>query len=216
MKEFTTYSPAMLKTFELCKRKFEYKYIKGITIPVDTFKMQQGKNIHALANYYLKNFNIDKLENALTDNEKFLWNNLKNTKYFQYEVVNSEYTLTSKIDNYWISGRLDALVKNNKDYYILDYKTGRIPNNPEFDYQTIIYLLMVDNLIKDYGNLYFVYVDLNENNTKEIKFTDELKIEYQKKLVNILNDVEKSLKLSVYPKCKECKACEYTKLCEGL
>ena len=78
MKEFTTYSPAMLKTFELCKRKFEYKYIKGITIPVDTFKMQQGKNIHALANYYLKNFNIDKLENALTDNEKYLWNNLKN------------------------------------------------------------------------------------------------------------------------------------------
>lgn len=216
MKEFTTYSPAMLKTFELCKRKFEYKYIKGITIPVDTFKMQQGKNIHALANYYLKNFNIDKLENALTDNEKTLWNNLKNTKYFQYEVVNSEYTLTSKFDNYWISGRLDALVKNNNDYYILDYKTGRIPNNPEFDYQTIIYLLMVDNLIKDYGNLYFVYVDLKENNTKEIKFTEELKIEYQKKLINILSDVEKSLKLSIYPKCKECKTCEYTKLCKVL
>ena len=66
MKEFTTYSPAMLKIFEQCKKKFEYKYVKGISIPVDTSKMQQGKNIHALANYYLKNYNIDKLEKALT------------------------------------------------------------------------------------------------------------------------------------------------------
>ena len=72
----------MLKTFELCKRKFEYKYIKGITIPVDTFKMQQGKNIHALANYYLKNYNIDKLEKALTPDEETLWNALKNIKQF--------------------------------------------------------------------------------------------------------------------------------------
>ena len=131
MKEFTTYSPAMLKIFEQCKKKFEYKYVKGISIPVDTSKMQQGKNIHALANYYLKNYNIDKLEKALTPDEETLWNALKNIKQFQYEYLESEYNLTSKIDKFWISGRLDALVKNNKDYYILDYKTGQIPQNPE-------------------------------------------------------------------------------------
>ena len=213
MKEFTTYSPAMLKTFEQCKKKFEYKYIKGISIPVDTSKMQQGKNIHAIANYYLKNFNIDKLEKALTPHEKELWNNLKNTKYFQYEVVNSEYNLTSKIDNYWISGRLDALVKDKKDYYILDYKTGHIPNNSEFDYQTIIYLLMVDNLVKDYDSLHFVYVDLKENLTQEITFSKDLKIEYETKLVKILKEIEKSLKLNIFNPLKTTCSCEYTKLC---
>ena len=213
MKEFTTYSPAMLKIFEQCKKKFEYKYVKGISIPVDTSKMQQGKNIHALANYYLKNYNIDKLEKALTPNEETLWNALKNIKQFQYEYLESEYNLTSKIDKFWISGRLDALVKNNKDYYILDYKTGQIPQNPEYDYQTIIYLLMVNKLIKNYSSLNFIYIDLKNQKTTEIKFTDKLKQEYEEKLLKILKDIEKSLKLNIFSQQKECKYCEYYKLC---
>ena len=213
MKEFTTYSPAMLKIFEQCKKKFEYKYVKGISIPVDTSKMQQGKNIHALANYYLKNYNIDKLEKALTPDEETLWNALKNIKQFQYEYLESEYNLTSKIDKFWISGRLDALVKNNKDYYILDYKTGQIPQNPEYDYQTIIYLLMVNKLIKNYSSLNFIYIDLKNQTTTEIKFTDKLKQEYEEKLLKILKDIEKSLKLNIFSQQKECKYCEYYKLC---
>ncbi len=213
MKEFTTYSPAMLKIFEQCKKKFEYKYVKGISIPVDTSKMQQGKNIHALANYYLKNYNIDKLEKALTPDEETLWNALKNIKQFQYEYLESEYNLTSKIDKFWISGRLDALVKNNKDYYILDYKTGQIPQNPEYDYQTIIYLLMVNKLIKNYSSLNFIYIDLKNQKTTEIKFTDKLKQEYEEKLLKILKDIEKSLKLNIFSQQKECKYCEYYKLC---
>ncbi len=213
MKEFTTYSPAMLKIFEQCKKKFEYKYVKGISIPVDTSKMQQGKNIHALANYYLKNYNIDKLEKALTPDEETLWNALKNIKQFQYDYLESEYNLTSKIDKFWISGRLDALVKNNKDYYILDYKTGQIPKNPEYDYQTIIYLLMVNKLIKNYSSLNFVYIDLKNQKTTEIRFTDKLKQEYEEKLLKILKDIEKSLKLNIFSQQKECKYCEYYKLC---
>lgn len=213
MKEFTTYSPAMLKIFEQCKKKFEYKYVKGISIPVDTSKMQQGKNIHALANYYLKNYNIDKLEKALTPDEETLWNALKNIKQFQYDYLESEYNLTSKIDKFWISGRLDALVKNNKDYYILDYKTGQIPQNPEYDYQTIIYLLMVNKLIKNYSSLNFIYIDLKNQKTTEIKFTDKLKQEYEEKLLKILKDIEKSLKLNIFSQQKECKYCEYYKLC---
>lgn len=213
MKEFTTYSPAMLKIFEQCKKKFEYKYVKGISIPVDTSKMQQGKNIHALANYYLKNYNIDKLEKALTPDEETLWNALKNIKQFQYEYLESEYNLTSKIDKFWISGRLDALVKNNKDYYILDYKTGQIPQNPEYDYQTIIYLLMVNKLIKNYSSLNFIYIDLKNQKTTEIKFTDKLKQEYEEKLLKILKNIEKSLKLNIFSQQKECKYCEYYKLC---
>ena len=213
MKEFTTDSPAMLKIFEQCKKKFEYKYVKGISIPVDTSKMQQGKNIHALANYYLKNYNIDKLEKALTPDEETLWNALKNIKQFQYEYLESEYNLTSKIDKFWISGRLDALVKNNKDYYILDYKTGQIPQNPEYDYQTIIYLLMVNKLIKNYSSLNFIYIDLKNQKTTEIKFTDKLKQEYEEKLLKILKDIEKSLKLNIFSQQKECKYCEYYKLC---
>ena len=214
MKEFITYSPAMLKTFEQCKKKFEYKYIKGLSIPVDTTKMKQGKNLHAIANYYLKNFNIDKFEKVLSEQEMILWNNLKNTKYFNFETINSEYNLTGKVENYWISGRLDALVKDkDENYYILDYKTGQIPKNPEYDYQTIIYLLIADKFIKNYNTLSFVYIDLKNNQTHEIIFTPQKKEEYEKKLVTILKDIEKCTKLNIFNKCKNTCICEFNKLC---
>ena len=55
-------SPNMLKTYELCPKKFCFKYIKGISMPVDDTVFETGKNIHALASYYLRKENIDKLE----------------------------------------------------------------------------------------------------------------------------------------------------------
>ena len=47
----------------------------------------------------------------------------------------------------------------------------------------------------------------------EIKFTDKLKQEYEEKLLKILKDIEKSLKLNIFSQQKECKYCEYYKLC---
>ena len=56
---FQSFSPNMLKTFEQCSRKFYFKYIKNISMPVNDEVFELGKNIHALASYYLKKENID-------------------------------------------------------------------------------------------------------------------------------------------------------------
>lgn len=140
---FLMISPNMLKTYELCPRKFYLRYVKNISMPVNDDIFEFGKNIHALASYYLRGENIDKMELSLSEREAAVWNYLKGIKYFGYEVVNTEYNLSLKLGDAFFGGRLDALVKEDDTYYILDYKTGSAPKNAIFDYQTMIYLLAV-------------------------------------------------------------------------
>ena len=85
-----TFSPNMLKTFEQCPRKFYLKYVKKISMPINNDIFELGKNIHALASYYLKKENLYKMEQSLNDREKPIWEYLKNTNYFSYECINTE------------------------------------------------------------------------------------------------------------------------------
>ena len=55
---FQNFSPNMLKTYENCPKKFHFRYIKNLNMPVNDEQFDLGKNIHALASYYLKKENI--------------------------------------------------------------------------------------------------------------------------------------------------------------
>ena len=206
-------SPAMLKIFEECPQKYKFMYVDKISLPQNKYFFEKGKKIHAIASYYIKGFDVSKLENALNETERKIWNYLKSTEYFKYEFLKSEYQLNMKIAECWIGGRLDALVKDENNYYILDYKTGEIPQNPEYDYQTMIYLLCADKKIKNYDSLSFVYLDLKNNSEYKIQFTDELKAMYKEKLSKTL----KQLVLTTNYKQKmlqdnKCN-CDYCKIC---
>lgn len=201
------YSPNMLKTFKNCPEKYRLKYIEKITVPQKTSVYEKGKKIHALANYYLKGYDVSKLEKTLTENEKKAWEYLKNNEYFQKKYVYSEYTLSCKINENWTGGRIDAVVKDDEYYYILDYKTGSIPENPEYDFQTIVYMLC---LSKKFGkNIKFVYIDLQNNKNRIIDFTRE---EEYKILINkICDEINKTNFNFSYS--KKCDFCEYSKIC---
>lgn len=209
-------SPAMLKIFEECPQKYKFMYVDKISLPQNKYFFEKGKKIHAIASYYIKGFDVLKLENALNETERKIWNYLKSTEYFKYEFLKSEYQLNMKITEYWIGGRLDALVKDENNYYILDYKTGEIPKNPEFDYQTMIYLLCADKKIKNYDSLSFVYLDLKNNSEYKIQFADELKTMYQEKLLKILKQLDLTTnykqKMLQDNKCN----CDYCKICSIL
>lgn len=183
----TNYSPNMLKTFKSCPLKYKFKYIDRISLPQKASFFEKGKKVHALANYYLKGDDISKFEPTLNENEKIAWNNLKSNEFFSYKYVNSEYNLSCKIGDYWIGGRLDAIVKKHKNesetYYILDYKTGSIPKNPEYDYQTMVYLLCLSSapFITPQDEIKFVYIDLKNNQNCVIDFTQEKKLNTKKR-----------------------------------
>ena len=206
----------MLKTFDECQHKFFLKYIEKISLPQRSNIFEKGKKIHALANYYLQGANIEKLENALSIDEKATWESLKSNKYFKLNVVNTEYNLSCRIDNYWVGGRLDAFVSDNQDYIILDYKTGNIPQNAEGDFQTIVYLLCTDKLLKGkYSSLKFIYLGLKINTEKEILLTNDLKKQYEEKIKTTCKNIDFAINSTVFTKSKTCKTCEYKKICNG-
>lgn len=215
----TNYSPNMLKTFKSCPLKYKFKYIDRISLPQKASFFEKGKKVHALANYYLKGDDISKLEPTLNENEKIAWNNLKSNEFFSYKYVNSEYNLSCKIGDYWIGGRLDAIVKKHKNesetYYILDYKTGSIPKNPEYDYQTMVYLLCLSSapFITPQDQIKFVYIDLKNNQNCVIDFTQEKKVEYEKAITTICSNIENIQIPEDIEHQKMCDFCEYKKIC---
>lgn len=209
--KFNSFSANMLKTYCQCPRKFYYRYVEKINLPQSASIFEKGKKIHAMAYYYLKKDNITRMKTALTKEESAIFDNLTENPYFKKDCVKSEFPLSCKINSYWIEGRIDAVVHDLDNYYILDYKTGSVPDNPKFDFQTVVYLLCLDKYLKTYDSLSFVYVNLKQNNNIVIEFDKDLKIEYTKRLEQICAQISAD---NTY-KCnsKNCKTCEFVKLC---
>lgn len=203
-----SFSPNMLKTFEICPKKFYFRYVKNIAMPVNDEVFELGKNIHALASYYLRKENIDKMEGSLNERESFLWQYLKTVPYFAYEAVATEYNLTVKVSDKFFGGRLDALVKQGEEFYILDYKTGAAPKNSKYDFQTMIYMLAV-RAYYNTNNVTFVYLDLKNKTEVVIKLTEQLVKEYELKLDEIVTRINKE----EYKTNKKSCPCEYDIIC---
>ena len=255
------YSPNMLKTFDECQRKFFLKYVQKLSVPQRSSIFEKGKKIHALANYYLNGENIEKMEKVLSVDEKIAWETLKSSKYFNLQVVDTEYNLSCKIGKYWVGGRLDAFMStndpssafqapspprgegltpnfstiqpfNSSTFVILDYKTGNIPKNAQQDFQTIVYLLCADKFLKSkggYNSLKFVYLGLKkaphpnpppqgwrgQAHEEEILLTQDLKKQYEEKIVSTCEKIDFAVNSNVFSKNIEgCKFCEYCKICK--
>lgn len=209
------FSPNMLKTFDECQQKFLLKYVQKCSLPQRSSIFEKGKKIHALANYYLNGFDIEKMEKTLNSDEKLTWESLKSNKYFKLNVVNTEYNLSCKVGKYWVGGRLDAFMSDDESYVILDYKTGQIPANAEQDFQTIVYLLAADKHLKgNYESLKFIYLGLKNDTEKEILLTNELKKQYEEKIIKICEKIDFAINSNVFAmNHTKCSTCEYQKIC---
>jgi len=219
-----SFSPNMLKTFETCEKKYYLKYIQNISVPQPASHFERGKKIHALANYYLCGADISNMLRELSDSERQIWENLLTNEYFQKKYVNSEYNLSARVGDFWVGGRLDALMREpltspadtlsrsgHEEYYILDYKTGSIPKNPDYDYQTMVYLICADKVLGEYSSLKFVYIDLKNNQNCVIEFNAEKCLQYTEKLAKICAQISETTDFASNP--DKCKFCEYNKLC---
>jgi len=214
----------MIKTYQTCQKKYYFQYVENISVPKSAIPFEKGKKIHALANYYLQNIKIDRIETALNNTERQVWELLKQNPFYNMDYLKSEFTLSISLaphhtpsprgrgnNLYWVGGRLDALVHKDENYYILDYKTGIIPKNPEFAPQTMVYLLCADRYLKNYDSLSFVYIDLKNNKNHVIEFIPVLKTQYEQKLYEICSQIDSD---TIF-KCnhESCKYCEYNKIC---
>ena len=209
--DMTVFSPNMLKMFQTCPAKFYYRYIEQIPAPFLDKNFIFGKNIHAMASYYLKGEDIAVFEKSLSPKELKIWNELKSNEFLSYEIIGVEKNVLSKLGEYWLGGRIDAIVKKENDYYILDYKTGGVKDDMIYAPQTMVYLIVCDSMIQEYETLSFVYIDLKNNKEDIIRFTQELKEEYSKRLLKLCGEITE-FDISKYKTDMICK-CEYEAIC---
>ena len=201
------YSPQMLNSFKDCPSKYFYRYVKNIPMPQLESSFVVGKNIHAIAAYYLKGEDISIFN--LSEKEAAMWDRLKKSPYFNLKTEKVEHNISIKIDNDWIGGRLDALVKNTDDeYFILDYKTGSIPKNAKYDFQTMIYILAVKEFFKT-EKVNFIYIDLKNKDEVKVTYTPELGEEYKKALLATADKINNN---DLPDKKLDC-TCEYSSVC---
>ena len=83
-----------------------------------------------------------------------------------------------------------------------------MPQNPEYDFQTMIYLLAVSKFFKT-DNVNFVYIDLKNKTEVKIKLTSELISEYENKLTEVANNIS----IMDEPSKKADCSCEYRAIC---
>ena len=192
-------SSGALKTYKECPQKYNLIYNKHVEIPSDNKFAENGKKIHALINYKLKGADTENFEKSLNEQEnkelKTLWKNFLQTDISNIEKseLAFELPLTEDIK---LTGRIDALRQNNGKYEILDWKTGKPENvNPEKDFQTIIYLYSIFEILKFYKkienceNLSISYVFLKEKTTKTVIFSAEKHKEYSKIIKDICEEI---------------------------
>lgn len=213
-----TYTLNKLKMFDECPQKYKLCYLDKVHIVEPLSKTQTGNNIHNIINYYLKGMDITKLVEALPKGDKILWYNFKNSDLKNYKVVASEYSFNLKLDEYWLTGRIDAFFEYDGNYVILDWKTGSSfkPENAKF--QTTFYLLCMyeilklKKLIKKPEQLSLHYMDLASNSTVKINFDEDLYMQYKKQILEIIRKINEN-KSFFCNKTDNCKMCKYYRAC---
>ncbi len=203
------FSANMLKTYKSCPYKYKLKYVERFSLPQKFEIFEKGKKIHALAHYYLKGDDISQIETALTPDEALVWESLKRNEFFNKKTYSAEFDLNCKVGDFWVGGRLDAVVTDGEgNYFILDYKTGRVPRNSAEDLQTLVYIAALREHLKgQYKSLKFVYIDLknDENHIIDSNLTH----------TEIIEHICRQVASEKFPTAQgeECATCEYKNYC---
>ena len=210
-----------LQTYDECPQKYKLCYIDKVHI-VESLRNQQssqtGNKIHNLINYYLKGQDTTKLVPTLFQDEKILWHNFITSGIKNYTTKASEFAFNVKIDEHWLTGRIDALFEYDEKYIILDWKTGENFRSENAKFQTSFYLLCMyeilkaKELIKSPEQLELHYLNLQTNTTIKINFDRDLYLQYKTTILNIINEIN-TKNTFVCNRTDKCPRCKYYRAC---
>lgn len=187
-KKIDTFSAHSLKILDKSLQEFEEKFIYNLSLFKKEERALLGQKFHNLICAFLKNFDISKIQMELNENEIIIWNNLKNILQDKKEnFIKTEYSFLTKCEFqnnfYYLTGRFDAIFKDENEIIIYDWKTLNLPKNPESDLQTIVYLYCA-NKIFNTNNIKIRYLSIEKLDFIDINFENE-KI-YKEKIDNII------------------------------
>ncbi|HSA07720.1 MAG TPA: PD-(D/E)XK nuclease family protein [Candidatus Gastranaerophilales bacterium] len=218
------YTHDHFNTWQTCKKRYYFKYIKKLNLPDFTGDYELGKNMHALLDYYLRGHKINHLLQNASEEVKNSWNSIKDHPLLALKNIKTEWGFISRIGDTenWLIGRIDAIFYNSetRKYIIADWKTGKyIPKNVDSNFQHKIYLYAFYNCQKDMNlefsqdELEFQYIKiLDEISVNTIKFCSEKEAEYERIFLKLIKNISE---FEYEPNNEKCplKECVYRNSC---
>ncbi len=241
----TKISATKLKTFLDCKRKYYFKYIKELEefeIPKELNSERIiGTLIHsALKNVYTQKTSYLDSDTLLVAIQRELYLQSKDNlhlrflidiwleklkPFVQHEVQRFqegflvqevEKSFTAKHDHLLLTGTIDRVDKRDNLYYIIDYKTGKIPKTTakSLENTTDFQLQFYHILAKELGNIEDAfYYDLNQAKlVDEPLFDDKLSLLYTH-LDELKNQ---TYNFTMTQDLKKCLYCPYLQICNRI
>ncbi len=186
-----TYSANSLKILNNSKEEYQKRYIeKNELIKPETKEQILGNKFHSLICYYLKNFEIKKFENSLSENELKIFERIKKSnpvsiflKSDEKHVEQPFFVIEKGGIDFCLTGRFDAVCKIKDKYIILDWKTKNLPKDIDYDIQTMVYTECCSKLYKT-KNVEMIYYSLFEDKEEKAFFREEY-IEKIKKIIEL-------------------------------
>ena len=167
-----TFSANSLKILDKSLDDFINKYVYHLSIYKKDKRALLGSQYHALICQYLKGYDINKMKLEL-NNPDIFDNFIKTIKKDNF--IKTEYSFLTKDElknkPYYLTGRYDAVYKENDNYIIYDWKTLNIPKNPEDDLQTIVYLYTATKVFNT-KNLKMRYISVEKGEYKDIEYSN--------------------------------------------
>lgn len=213
-------------TWQTCRKKYHYKYIKELKYPEFHQDYELGKSVHALIDYHLRGFEIGHLLQNAGEEITLRWNAIKKHPILDKKMIKTEWGFNTPIKDtlYWLIGRIDAVFfDEEKDKYIIaDWKTGKfVPAKIQTNFQHKIYLYAFYQSQKDLGldfkpeDIVFQYFKILPDSVEitEISFSQEKLLKYEENFSDIIKNMENTVDFSDIEDCTV-KFCEYKGLCK--
>ena len=183
-----TFSAHSLKILDKSIEEFKDKFIHNLSLFKKDPRAILGQKFHTLICYYINNFDVSKLIEDLNESEQIIWKNLENIlKDKKNSFIHTEYPFLIKDElqgwNYYLTGRYDAIYKENNQYIIYDWKTLNLPKNPSEDLQSIVYLYCASKIFKT-ENIKMRYLSIEKLDFIDINFESAQK--YKNRIDSII------------------------------
>lgn len=145
MRKIDTFSAHSLKILDKSLDEFKNKFIYNLSLFKKDPRATLGQKFHSLICYFINDFDVSNVIKELDEKEQIIWKNLENIlKDKKSNFIHTEYPFLIKDIlngwNYYLTGRYDAIYKEDDNYIIYDWKTLNLPKNPEDDLQSVVYL----------------------------------------------------------------------------
>ncbi|MBE7707208.1 MAG: PD-(D/E)XK nuclease family protein [Cyanobacteria bacterium SIG27] len=145
MRKIDTFSAHSLKILDKNLDEFKNKFIYNLALFKKDPRATLGQKFHSLICYFINDFDVSNVIKELDEKEQIIWKNLENIlKDKKSNFIHTEYPFLIKDIlngwNYYLTGRYDAIYKEDDEYIIYDWKTLNLPKNPEDDLQSVVYL----------------------------------------------------------------------------